>query len=151
MSFHLKYMMVSLGQKILKLWRQESQPFGPGWSANITRIRSWTFHLPWFELKFPKLSRAELLKGFRAEIFDFELNGTGHEPARLGLITKRICSSEKFLYLLHLIFVTIWTVKDAFFLMHDAKGLCTKQQHHWPSTLYVNFQLFRFTIWVILP
>ena len=37
----------SIGQKILKLWRQESQPFGPGWSANITRIRSWTFRLPW--------------------------------------------------------------------------------------------------------
>ena len=36
-----------IGQKILKLWRQESWPFGPGWSANITRIRSWTFRLPW--------------------------------------------------------------------------------------------------------
>ena len=35
------------GIKILKLWRQESLPFGPGWSANITRIRLWTFRLPW--------------------------------------------------------------------------------------------------------
>ena len=28
-------------QKILKLWRQESRPFGPGWAANITSICSW--------------------------------------------------------------------------------------------------------------
>ena len=31
---------------ILKLWRQKSRPFGPDWSANITRIPSWTFRLP---------------------------------------------------------------------------------------------------------
>ena len=31
-----------IGQKILKLWRQESWPFGPGWLV-ITRIRSCTF------------------------------------------------------------------------------------------------------------
>ena len=31
---------------ILKLWRQESWPFGPGWAAHITSIRSWTFCLP---------------------------------------------------------------------------------------------------------
>ena len=36
-----------IGQKILKLWRQESWPFGPGWAAHITSIRSWTFRLPW--------------------------------------------------------------------------------------------------------
>ena len=30
----------------MKLWRQESWPFGPGWAANIARIRSWTFRLP---------------------------------------------------------------------------------------------------------
>ena len=36
----------SIGQKILKLWRQESWPFGPGWAANITSICSWTFRLP---------------------------------------------------------------------------------------------------------
>ena len=33
-------------QKVLKLWRQESWPFGPDWSANITRISSLTFHFP---------------------------------------------------------------------------------------------------------
>ena len=27
-----------MGQKILKLWRQESWQFGPGWAANITQI-----------------------------------------------------------------------------------------------------------------
>ena len=32
---------------ILKLWRQESWPFGPGWAAHIPSIRSWTFRLPW--------------------------------------------------------------------------------------------------------
>ena len=31
-----------IGQKILKLWRQESWPFCPGWAANIPRIHSWT-------------------------------------------------------------------------------------------------------------
>ena len=36
-----------IGQKILKLWRQESLPFGPGWATKITRIRSWTFRFPW--------------------------------------------------------------------------------------------------------
>ena len=36
-----------IGQKTLKLWRQESWPFGPGWAAHITSIRSWTFCLPW--------------------------------------------------------------------------------------------------------
>ena len=48
MSFHLRYMMHDgfIGQKILKLWRQESLPFSPGWAANITRIRLWTFRLP---------------------------------------------------------------------------------------------------------
>ena len=30
----------------LKLWRQESWPFGPGWAVHITGIRSWTFRLP---------------------------------------------------------------------------------------------------------
>ena len=35
-----------IGQKILKLWIQEIWPFGPGWSANITGISSWTFCLP---------------------------------------------------------------------------------------------------------
>ena len=39
-----------IGRKILKLWRQESLPFGLGRSANITRIRSWTFRLPWIQL-----------------------------------------------------------------------------------------------------
>ena len=37
---------VFIGQKILKLWKQESWPFGPGWAPNITRIRSWIFRLP---------------------------------------------------------------------------------------------------------
>ena len=39
-----------IGQKISKLWRQEI------WSANIMRIRSWTFRLPWnmYKYKFPK-------------------------------------------------------------------------------------------------
>ena len=38
-----------IGQKILKLWRQESQPFGLGWSAQIKSICSWTFsHWPIF-------------------------------------------------------------------------------------------------------
>ena len=32
------------------IWRQKSWPFSPGWAANITRIRSWTFHLPWSDL-----------------------------------------------------------------------------------------------------
>ena len=41
-----------LGQKILKLWRQESRLFGPGWAANITRIHSWTFRLPWSQAYF---------------------------------------------------------------------------------------------------
>ena len=27
-----------IGQKILKLWRQKSWPFGPGWAANIPRM-----------------------------------------------------------------------------------------------------------------
>ena len=36
MSFHLRYGFI--GQKILELWRQESWPFGPGWSANMTSI-----------------------------------------------------------------------------------------------------------------
>ena len=31
-----------IGQKMLKLWRQETWPFGPDWAANIPRIRSWT-------------------------------------------------------------------------------------------------------------
>ena len=31
---------------ILKLWRQERWPFGPGWAAHITSICSWTFRLP---------------------------------------------------------------------------------------------------------
>ena len=35
-----------IGQKILKLCRQESWPFSPGWAANIMRIHSWTFRLP---------------------------------------------------------------------------------------------------------
>ena len=34
-------------EKSLKLWRQESWPFGPGWATHITSIRSWTFRLPW--------------------------------------------------------------------------------------------------------
>ena len=47
-TFYLMYIYDGfIGQKILILWRQESRPFGPGWSANITRIRSWTFCLPW--------------------------------------------------------------------------------------------------------
>ena len=32
-----------IGQKMLKLWKQESWQFGPGWSPNITRIRLWNF------------------------------------------------------------------------------------------------------------
>ena len=44
-SFEVYY-----GQKILKLWRQETWPFGPGWSATITIIRSWTFRLPCYKL-----------------------------------------------------------------------------------------------------
>ena len=40
-----------IGQKYLMLWRQESWPFGPGWSAYIMRIRSWTFRLPWWHLQ----------------------------------------------------------------------------------------------------
>ena len=36
-----------IGKKILKLWRQESRPFSPGWAANVARLRSWTFRLPW--------------------------------------------------------------------------------------------------------
>ena len=39
-----------IGQKILKLWRQK-RPFGPGWAAHITRIRSWTFRLLWCDLE----------------------------------------------------------------------------------------------------
>ena len=35
-----------IDQKILKIWRQESWPFGPGWAAHITSIGSWTFSLP---------------------------------------------------------------------------------------------------------
>ena len=35
-----------IGQKIMKLWRQESLPFGLGWAAYITRIRLWTFRFP---------------------------------------------------------------------------------------------------------
>ena len=44
----IKILMWSLGydgfidQKILQQWRQESRPFGPGWAADIPRIRSWT-------------------------------------------------------------------------------------------------------------
>ena len=38
-----------LGLNILKLWRQESLPFGPGRAAYIMRIRSWTIRLPWSE------------------------------------------------------------------------------------------------------
>ena len=37
-----------IGQNFLKLWWQESWPFVPGWAANITKIHSWTFRLPWF-------------------------------------------------------------------------------------------------------
>ena len=48
MSFHLRYIYDGfIGQKILKLWRQEIRPFGPGWAANKTRIHSWTFRLQW--------------------------------------------------------------------------------------------------------
>ena len=36
---------------ILKLWKQESWPFSPGWDANITRIRLWTFRLPWWQIE----------------------------------------------------------------------------------------------------
>ena len=36
-----------IGQKILKLWRQESQPFRSGWAAHIMSIRLGTFPLPW--------------------------------------------------------------------------------------------------------
>ena len=44
-------------QKILKLWRQESWPFGPGWAAHITRLPSWTFRLPWWRhLRTPRNS-----------------------------------------------------------------------------------------------
>ena len=32
-----------IGQKILKLGRQESWPFGPCWAADIARIPSWTY------------------------------------------------------------------------------------------------------------
>ena len=54
-----------IGQKILKLWRQESRPFGPGWAANIPRIRWWTFRLPWscrFRYKIPLPILSLLLK-----------------------------------------------------------------------------------------
>ena len=34
-----------IGQKILKLWRQESRPFSPGWAANIPRISSCKYKL----------------------------------------------------------------------------------------------------------
>ena len=47
MSFHLRLYDGYIGQNVLKLWRQESWPFGPGWPAHITRIRWWTFRLPW--------------------------------------------------------------------------------------------------------
>ena len=50
-----------IGQKILKLWRHESWPFGPGWTANITAIRLWTFRLPC--LTFPRVWKIELLPG----------------------------------------------------------------------------------------
>ena len=38
-----------IGQKILKLWRQESWPLGLGWAAHIARILSWTFRLPYID------------------------------------------------------------------------------------------------------
>ena len=37
-----------ISKKILKLWMQESQPFGLCWAAHIMSIGSWTFRLPWF-------------------------------------------------------------------------------------------------------
>ena len=39
-----------IGQKVLKLWRQESWPFGPGWAAELLRIGSWTSRGPPFSL-----------------------------------------------------------------------------------------------------
>ena len=35
-----------VGRKVLKLWRQESQPFGPGWATHRPRKCSWTFRFP---------------------------------------------------------------------------------------------------------
>ena len=34
-----------IGRKIMELWREESQPFSPGWAAHMMSIRWWTFHL----------------------------------------------------------------------------------------------------------
>ena len=54
-----------IGQKILKLWRQESWPFGPGWSANIARIRSWTFRLPGSRALVSTILIARILLNFK--------------------------------------------------------------------------------------
>ena len=43
----LCHLIWGIGEKVLKLWRHESWPFSPGWAANITKIHSWTFRLPW--------------------------------------------------------------------------------------------------------
>ena len=43
----LCHLIWGIGEKVLKLWRQECWPFSPGWAAHIMRIHSWTFRLPW--------------------------------------------------------------------------------------------------------
>jgi hypothetical protein len=56
-----------IGQKILKLWRQESWPFGSGWAAHIKSIHSWTFLLPWVK---PVLqSRQQALRPYSPNIY----------------------------------------------------------------------------------
>ena len=47
--YYLRYIYDGfMGQKILKLWRQESWSLGLGWVAHIMSIRLWTFRLPCF-------------------------------------------------------------------------------------------------------
>ena len=66
--------------KMLKLRRQESQPFGSGWAANIAGIHSWTFRLPWSDLLWEKFRNIL----FHSTFSNFQ---TGH--LKLGTIFEK--------------------------------------------------------------
>ena len=59
-----------IGQKILKLWRRESWPFGPGWAAHITRIRSCTFRLPCKDILLTTSRASDSLNKISLDIFE---------------------------------------------------------------------------------
>jgi hypothetical protein len=58
----------SIGQNILKLWRQGSWPFGPAWAAHITSIGSWTCRLSFIE-QLMQLKAFSVLSSLSSVIF----------------------------------------------------------------------------------